>query len=234
MNKTRSFTGDEARRLLRRARTGTLASLNSDGGHPYASLVNVATDGDGAPVLLLSKLAWHTQNLLADPRASLLAAEPAAEGDALTGARATFIGEIRQVTDAYARQRYLARHPEAEFYAGFDDFGFWRLDVSKVHAIAGFGRIETLSGDEVFPPSGLSSELAGSALAHLNADHSNALQRYASQLGAKPGQWQAVAVDADGLDLRSGELNVRLEFPEPVADAAALRATLASFARRTK
>jgi putative heme iron utilization protein len=231
MANPRTFTGAEARRLLRRARTATLATLNRDGGHPYASLANVAADLGGSPILLISRLAWHTQNLLADPRSSLMVAEPAAEGDALTGARATFIGSMSEVKDEGVRRRYLARHPEAEFYAGFGDFGFWRLDVQAVHAIAGFGRIETLTPDEVFPSTSAFAALADSAIIHMNADHKPALQHYASMLRLPAGDWQVAAIDPDGLDLRFGERATRLEFPEPVFDGASLRSMLAKLAQ---
>lgn len=231
MTNKRTFTGDEARRLLRRARIGTLATVNREGGYPYASLANVATDAAGAPILLISRLAWHTQNLLADGRASLLVAEPAAEGDALTGARATFIGTMAEVKDEQVRRRYLARHPEAAFYAGFGDFGFWRLDVNAVHAIAGFGRIETLTQDEVFPSTVEMAGLEESAIAHMNADHAAALQRYAAKCGGAAGNWKAAAIDSDGLDLCDGERSLRLEFREPVYTGPALRTMLADLAK---
>ena len=102
----RSFAGTDARQLLRRATTATLASLNPDGGMPYASLVNVATDVDGRPIVLISGLAWHTRNLEADSRASLLVAEPPASGDALTGPRVTIMGRFARVGEPRMRRRY--------------------------------------------------------------------------------------------------------------------------------
>ena len=89
MSERISFSAEEARNLLRRARTGTLATLNADDGTPYASLVNLATDVRGCPLILVSTLAWHTRNLLADPRGSVMVAEIPPAGDALTGARVT-------------------------------------------------------------------------------------------------------------------------------------------------
>src|ERR1041385_6728036 len=64
-----------ARTLLREARSGALATLMTGSGDPYCSLVNVATGADGAPLLLISRLAVHTKNILADPRVSLMLAE---------------------------------------------------------------------------------------------------------------------------------------------------------------
>ena len=97
MSERRSFTADEARSLLRRVRTGTLATRNADDGTPYASLVNLATDVRGCPVILVSTLAWHTRNLLADPRGSVMVAEIPPAGDALTGARLTVMGRFSRV-----------------------------------------------------------------------------------------------------------------------------------------
>lgn len=237
MTAARTFTGTEARQLMRRARIGTLATINREGGHPYASLANIATDSAGAPLLLISRLAWHTQNLLADPRASVMVAEPSEKGDALTGRRATFIGAMKQQDDAVLRGRYLARHPEAAFYAGFADFGLWRLEVEQVHAIAGFGRIETLPAAEVLPPADAIAGLAESAVAHMNADHTDAIEAIAvGLLGGAAGAWRFAAVDGDGADLVLGEQSLRLAFDTPVASAEALRSTLKDLtaqARRT-
>jgi heme iron utilization protein len=227
LGKPRTFTGTEARRLLRRARTATLATVNRDGGIPYASLVNIATDCAGLPVLLISKLAWHTQNLLADPRASIMAAEPPPEGDALTGPRVTVLGRFTQIEDPAIRRRYLARHPAANLYVDFGDFAFWRMTAETVHAVAGFGRIETLAPEELFSSGEEIAALEDSALTHMNEDHRDALRRYAG----RDGDWRAGAIDCDGIDVVAEETSLRVEFPETAADAAQLRGTLAKLSR---
>ena len=117
MNTSRSFTGTEARQLLRRARTGTLSTLNRDDGTPYASLVNVATDVTGWPLILVSTLAWHTKNLAADPRASLMVAEMPAAGHALTGARTH--SRTHTLTGTHSRTHALTgTHPGAHALTG--------------------------------------------------------------------------------------------------------------------
>lgn len=235
MSGHRSFSGTEARRLLRRARTGTLASLNAEGGAPYASLVNVATDVMGRPLILVSTLDRHTRNLLADGRASLLVAEPPPEGDALTGPRVTVMGRFVRAEDEAARRRYLSRHPQASFYAGFGDFSFWRMEPETAHAVAGFGRIETMPADEMFPSADEMEALEQSAVAHMNEDHPDAVQRYASTLpGASPGDWKVTGIDPDGMELQHGEAVLRLAFDEPVFTAAALRKTLADLGAATR
>ena len=117
-----------AKKLLRESRSGALATLMPGSGDPYCSLVNVATLADGSPVLLISRLAVHTKNILADPRVSLML-EERREGDPLQGARVMLSGKARLNDDPEARRRYLDRQPEAEMFAGFADFGFNTIDI---------------------------------------------------------------------------------------------------------
>lgn len=142
------FSPAEARQILGRARQASLATLMADGA-PYASLVGFALCGQARPVLLLSRLAWHTQNLERDGRASLLVMGEAGAGDALAGSRISLMGLLARTNGAAARAAYLESHPEAEGYAGFADFSFWEMDVAQAHAVAGFGRIETFTGAEL-------------------------------------------------------------------------------------
>lgn len=230
----RSFSGREARLLLRRARTGTLATLNRDSGFPYASLVNLGCDVEGRPVILVSALAWHSRNLQADDRASVMVAELPAVGDALTGPRVTVTGRFRPVQDPHLRRRYLGRHPAAERYVDFGDFAFWRLEPELVHAIAGFGRIETLPPDEVFPSHTEIVSIEPDAVKHMNDDHADAANHYATALlGGKPGAWRMAGIDPDGADLVKDADVLRLSFAEPVHTASALRAALAALGRKS-
>jgi hypothetical protein len=147
---TRSFSGSEAHALLVRVRVAALGTVDRYGGGPYVSVVNIATDGAGLPVIFVSRLAWHTQNLEKDPRASLLVSELPEEGDALTGPRVTILGAFRRAPDQELAERYAEKHPAARMYLDFPDFSFWRMEPAVIHAVAGFGRIETLTVAEVF------------------------------------------------------------------------------------
>lgn len=136
-----------ARNLLSKAPHASLATLTATGA-PYASLVLTADDGAGAPLLLLSDLAEHAKNLARDPRASLLVASADDAGDPLAAPRATFLGDALRDDDNAAKAAFVARHPSAATYAGFKDFALYRLRIARVHLVAGFGRIDGISGDQ--------------------------------------------------------------------------------------
>ena len=136
----------DAAKLTRAAKTASLATLDRASGHPYVSLVTLALDVTGAPLLLISKLARHTQNLMSDGRASLLVTPLVSEGDPLALARLTLMGTLQPTASPTAKACFLARHPDAAVYANFDDFAFYCLTVANAHFIGGFGRIIDLSG----------------------------------------------------------------------------------------
>jgi heme iron utilization protein len=231
------FGGAEARRLIRAARTATLATRLDDG-TPYASLVKPATDYAGQPVILISRLAWHTRNLETDGRASLLFRTDDGGGDPLQTARVTAIGRLARCADEVCARRFLACHPDAAGYATFSDFSFWRMDVGRCHAVAGFGRIETFEASTVvLPPDQAQAmeRLAPGAVEHMNADHREALGLYATRLLGQPAaDWRATALDCDGIDLSDGKRSFRLAFATPVTGAAELRATLKALADRAR
>jgi putative heme iron utilization protein len=231
MTENSGFSGTAMRQVLRRAKTCTLSTLSLGDGTPYGSLANIATDILGRPLILISRLAWHTQNLEADARGSVLAGELPAKGDALVGPRVTVLGRFERVDDAGLRRRYLARHPQAGLYADFPDFSFWRLSPSAIHGVAGFGRIKTLTPEEVFPAADEMGALEISAIEHMNNDHAEAIHLYATKiLKAQPGPWRVLAIDPDGADLGLNEQSLRMEFQTPVFTADALRKKFAELA----
>ena len=132
--------GDLDPRALMRAQATTAFGTLMDGA-PYVSLVLVAFDADGAPLLLISRLAQHTRNLLADPRVSLLFDGTQGLEDPLTGPRLTVLGKAAPCPDPAALRRYVERHPAAEVYAGFSDFKLYKVTVVRGHYVAGFGQI---------------------------------------------------------------------------------------------
>jgi putative heme iron utilization protein len=223
-----------AKTLLRATRSGTLSTLDRNTGHPFASLVNVATDADGSPAILISRLATHTANLEADGRASVLLAE-IGKGDALAHPRLTVLGAFspvdRDTEDGQRlRRRFLAHHPKSELYADFPDFAFWRMAVVSAHLNGGFARAADLKAADVLTDlSGAEGmlDLEASAVEHMNSDHAEACRLYATKLlGAPDGAWRCVGLDPDGVDLQQGQAALRLPFPQRVTDAGALRGIL--------
>jgi putative heme iron utilization protein len=208
-----------AKKLLREGRSGALATLMPGSGDPYCSLVNVATAVDGAPLLLISTLAVHTKNILADPRVSLMLDERKA-GDPLQGARVMLMGTAAATDDPAARRRYLERQPEAEMFAGFADFAFYRLALKHTHLVAGFGRIVDLRTEDVLTPVDDAVELIAAEpeiVAHMNADHAATCRLYASRLlGAADGPWRCVGCDPEGLELQLDRTALRLPFPQRI------------------
>src|SRR3990170_2348617 len=194
-----------ARALVRRALTASLATLDRGSGHPYASLVTLATEPDGAPIFLISRLALHTQNLDADPRASILVDGSGDGGDPLAQGRVTLIGRAEPAASATAKGRFLARHPAAQTYAGFPDFAFYMLSIERAHFVGGFGRIASLArSDLICDLSGSSALVAAEPeiVAHMNADHAGALELYATALcGAPGGPWRMAGIDPEGCDI---------------------------------
>ncbi len=216
----------EARRLIR-AR-GHAALATSLGGWPYVSLVAVACDIDASPLLLLSDLAQHTSNLAVEPRVSLLFEATAGYADPLAGPRLTLLGRAERCDDQRRAARFLARHPASAAYAGFADFHLYRVVVERGHLVAGFGRIAWVDGEHLRFAADASALAAAEPeiVAHMNADHADAVQLYARRLLGRAGEgWSMTGIDPEGLDLRrqseAGSETVRLDFPEPVLTPAA-------------
>ena len=230
----------EAKRLLRSIRSGALATLTVSG-DPFSTLITVATDYDGSPLLLVSQLSAHTRHLDGDPRCSLLLAETGA-GDPLAHARLTLTGKAVKVTEPQARlavrARFLAKHPKAELYADFGDFSFWRIGMEQAHLNGGFARAAR------FPASRLMTRLddaetliaaEANAIGHMNADHADALALYAQVIAGQPaGAWFASGIDPDGMDLACGDLTARLAFPERITSPGDLRKVLVELAERAR
>lgn len=192
-----------ARRLVRQARTAALATLARRTGHPFGSMVSVACEPDGTPILLMSTLAAHSRNLAEDPRASLLY-EDRTVPDPQQGARVTVVGRVEKIADpADASRRYLARLPEAVLYAGFGDFAYFRLVVDDAHLVAGFGRAMRVRGEDLLLDVATAGPLLAAEaelLAHLDADRAR-VAAWARGLGAPEGEWHVVGLDPEGLDL---------------------------------
>jgi putative heme iron utilization protein len=229
-----------ARSLLRRSRQGALATLMAGSGDPYCSLVNVASHADGSPILLISRLAVHTRNILGDSRVSLMLDERAG-GDPLEGSRIMLSGRAEEAAASdleILRRRYLSAHPSAEVFVNFKDFSFFLLRPSAMHLVAGFGRIVDLTPGQFLSDisdAGALLEAEPGAIDHMNADHREAMNLYATRLlGAEAADWRCTGCDPDGIDLQAGATTLRLDFPERVTGPAELRKMLVRLANEAR
>lgn len=245
---TAAKPGDAARRILRAVDRAALATALRAGagpgdaaGWPYPSLVQVALDLDATPLLLISTLADHTRNIAADPRVGLLFDGTAGLAQPLAGGRVSVLGRAERSDDPRHRARFLARHPGASVYAGFGDFAVYRVAVEGAHLVAGFGRVHWLDPAELLLPD-VPVALARAEpdiLAHMNADHADALRLYATVLAGQPGGadgggWAMTGIDPEGCDLRHGAAIARVDFDRRVEDPEGARAVLAGLARRAR
>lgn len=229
-----------ARGLLRsldRAALGTLMRPDApDAGSPYTSLVLVAVDHDSSPLLLISTLADHTKNLAANPAVSLLFDGTVGLDEPLTGPRVSVQGQAAKTDDERLKARFVARHPGAAMYAGFKDFAFWRVSVSRAHLVAGFGRIHWFGADALlYPPAAALCESEPGIIEHMNTDHADAVQLYATRLLGREGDgWTMTGIDPEGADLRRGGVVLRLPFAKAVSSAEEARAELVQLVKQAR
>lgn len=231
-----------AKRLLRTSRSGALATVDPEGGFPFASLVGVATACDGTPILLTSQLSIHTRLMEREPRCSLLLSD-IGKGDPLAHPRLTIRALAQRVERMSAehgalRRRYLAHHPKAALYVDFPDFSFWRLAVQGASLNAGFGRAYRMEAADLLTDlAGLEdfADLEAEAVAHMNEDHADTVALYAERLcGARPGAWRLTGLDPEGAQLACGDEVVRLSFPQRLSRSAELRPALVALARKAR
>ena len=228
-----------AKTLLRGSRHGALAVLDPGSGAPMASRVAVATDHDGAPLILVSALSPHTGALAADARCSLLLGEPG-KGDPLAHPRITIgciAGKIARDDPHHDRVewRFLSRNPKSRLYAGFADFSFFRLEPTGASLNGGFGKAYALTAADLASASPAIVAIAAAekrAVTHMNEDHRDSIADYAAHFGkADPAAgWTMTGIDADGFDLAAGDATLRLFFPAPLEKAEDVRAKLVEMA----
>jgi putative heme iron utilization protein len=240
MSDSQKQAGIKVRALMRRAARASLATaLARDGtAWPYVSLVLVAVDHDGSPLLLIADLADHSRNIAADSRVALLFDGTQGWRDPLAGPRASVLGRAVAADEPRLLARFVARHPGAELYAGFKDFHLTRVAVERAHLVAGFGEIHWLeSADVLFDASAAAPLAAAEAeiVAHVNQDHGEAVDLIARHVLGLPGDgWTLIGVDPEGADLRNGTDLARAPFERPARDPEAARAELVRLTTRAR
>lgn len=238
MAPSKSELGAQARSLVRATDRATLATAMPQDNWPYASLVMIASDHAANPLLMISELAEHTQNILSEDRVSLLVDGTVGLENPLTGVRVTLVGRAAKCDQPDLTARYVARHPDAAMYGEFADFALYRIAVERVHMVAGFGVINWIDAGDFSIDTTSAGELRAAEadiVAHMNEDHKDAVQLYATVLAGHNGHgWTMTGVDPEGFDLRRGGEIVRLDFEQSVSTAEQARAALVKLVHKAR
>ena len=222
----------EARTLLRAHRYGALCTLSKKfDGHPFGSITPYLVDHDGSLLILISAIAEHTKNIVNDPRVSLITHNQD-DPHIQTQGRVTVVGEAKHVADRDgAGRRYLRYFPEAKTYFAMHDFQFYRIVPSAIRYIGGFGNIHWLNTEKYAMPAHALPEQEDGILAHMNADHREALRGYCRRVHqCEAAEVEMIGLDCDGFDVRADGRLLRFDFDEPVWEAEGARKALVGMA----
>ncbi|HWS94945.1 MAG TPA: DUF2470 domain-containing protein [Candidatus Methylomirabilis sp.] len=232
---------ERARTLMHSGRIATLSTHSrKQPGFPFGSLMPYALDKDGRPIFLISTMAMHTQNLQADPRASLFVTEPDAGGNPLGAARVTLIGNALRIPEsdlAEARSLYLASYSDSKHWVDFDDFFFFRMDLVDIYFVGGFGVMGWVTASEYSQarPDPLVDHKID-IMQHMNADHKDALILLAKRFAdVEAEDAEMTSVDRLGFHLRlktkDGVRGTRIAFLREVATPVESREVLVEMVR---
>src|SRR5579862_7244259 len=236
---------ERVRTLLYLGRTGSLSTHSlKQPGFPFGSIMPYALDERGRPIFLISTMAMHTQNLRADPRASLLVAQLDSGGDVLGASRVTLLGDVLSVKEpeevSEARKLYLASHENSKYWVDFEDFSFYRMNVVDVYYVGGFGVMGWVDATDYgrARPDPLSDAAAG-IVQHMNADHKDALVTFARVLaGIEAQEVEMTSVDRLGFHIRAktqdGMRGARIAFLREVHDPTETRKIMVEMVRQAR
>ncbi len=228
---------ERAKTLVYLQQTGSLSTLSrKQPGWPFGSVMPYGLDAQGQPVFLISTMAMHTQNLLGDPRASLLVTPPESRIDPLGAARVTLMGSVTKVPkaeNAQVRAGYLDRHANASYWVDYQDFGFFRMAITEIYFVGGFGSMGWVTpADYVAAAVDPLADEASNLIRELNTQHAESLLALARALGhVEAKQATVTALDRFGFHLRfttpARMQGGRVAFPAPVHNELEVRASLA-------
>ncbi len=229
----------EARALLHERKAGVLSTLSlAVAGFPFGSVVPYCLDRGGRPLILISDIAQHTRNVLADPRVCLTVQ---ADGrDVQAEARLGVLARAEPVGDGLedAAERYYRHFPASRGYHQVHGFAFFRLEPVRFRWIGGFGAIRWIDPSELPLANPFSREQETAIVAHMDEDHADAMRGYCRALaGLEVGDGDSVSmagIDAEGFDLLAAGRLLRFPFEEPVASPAEARERLVAMARRAR
>ena len=229
----------EAKQFLRSTHSGVLSSFSTKfAGYPFGSVMPFVLGHDCQPILLISSIAEHTKNIIANPKVSLLVFQSdnlkSAE-DLHANGRLTLIGEAEQLdkNDADLMARYCRYFPESIGYLAMHDFQFYRINIAQARYIAGFGKMGWMAGDELVNIKNIEkatsiATMETSMVEHMNADHVDSMLQYCQHFHAvKPDAATLIGVDCDGFDveavIKDDIKMLRFNFESPIFDANSAR-----------
>jgi heme iron utilization protein len=235
---------ERARTLLYLGRMGSLSTLSrKQPGFPFGSVMPYGVDNLGRPTFLISTMAMHTQNLQADPRASLLVTQANASGDPLGASRVTLLGNVAPIAKpevAAVRKLYLERYANSKHWVDFEDFSFHRMDVVDVYFVGGFGVMGWVTASEYneAKPDPLADAATG-IIQHMNADHRDALVLIAGAFAGIEAQAATItAVDRLGFHVRlmtsEGIRGARIAFLREATSPMEARTVLVEMTQRAR
>ena len=233
----------EAKQFLRSTRSGVLSSFSAKfAGYPFGSVMPFVLGHDCQPIVLISTIAEHTKNIIANPKVSLLVF--AGAEDLHANGRLTLIGEAEQLdkNDADLMARYCRYFPESTGYLAMHDFQFYRIHIAQARYIAGFGKMSWMAGDELVHINPQSNEIAAletSMIEHMNADHIDSMLLYCQHFhGVTPSRVSLIGVDCDGFDVEAVVDNdikmLRFTFAAPIFDANSARAAFVALSKAAR
>ncbi len=215
-----------------------LSTLSVDmDGFPFGSVVPYCLDRQGRPIVLISDIAQHTKNVVADPRACLTVV--AGGDDVQASGRLSVLARAERVEDGLedAAERYYRHFPASTDYHRVHGFFFVRLEPVRLRWIGGFGNIRWIAPGEFLVANPFARGQEAAIVQHMNDDHSETMRGYCRRLaGLRVAEGEVVAmagIDAEGFDLLVAGRLVRLAFEEAVATPGEARERLVAMAKST-
>jgi len=227
--------GRAARTLLRNRTFGVLSTQSLDvPGYPFGSITPYVLDDAGDPLLLISGIAQHTKNLVADPRCSLTVWHDDPESDDVQArARLTWLGDAAKVTAGRDETvaRYLAHIPSAKGHFAAHDFALWRVTGKRGRYIGGFGAIHWIEPAQLRRENPLRAA-ESRIVSHMNEDHADALMSFCRTFKKlRPESAKMVGIDPEGFDVLADGQRVRFDFDEDVTTVDQARQVMVKLAR---
>ena len=202
----------EAVSLLRNASEGVLSTISvRNEGYPFGSFVTFVTDLDRSILIYASNIAQHTINLKENSKSCLTLFKIDDDFDKQNSSRMTLLGDLKSLPDEETdevKRRFENFLPESKKYAAMHDFNFYRLHITQVRWIGGFGKIAWLDAKkwQQYKPKWANNE--SSIIQHMNEDHAGSIASALNvQHAMKDKEAKMFSLSIDGYYIKSkGEI----------------------------